>query len=78
MLIQGHTQAVWAVISIGDAEKNTNFVLTGGADNMIIAWKDNLKLQTYEGKKLFDSSKQTNSSFSLLTKKKVIRVVFDP
>ena len=51
--IQGHTQAVWAVISIGDVEKNANFVLTGAADNLIIAWKDNIKLQTYEGKQFF-------------------------
>ena len=63
MFVQGHTKAVWAAISIGDVGKNANFVLTGGADNVIIAWKDHLKLQTYEGEKFIDSLNYTISSF---------------
>ncbi len=47
--IKGHSKAVWAIISIGDIKNNSNIILTGGADNLIIAWKNNTKIQTYEG-----------------------------
>jgi len=48
--IKDHTKAVWAIISIGDATNGSNIILTGGADNLIIAWKNYTKFQTYEGK----------------------------
>jgi WD40 repeat protein len=48
--IKGHSKAVWAIISIGDPTNNSKIILTGGADNLIIAWKNYTKFQTYEGK----------------------------
>jgi WD40 repeat protein len=46
---EGHSKAVWSIISIGDVTNDSNIILTGGADNLIIAWKNNAKIQTYEG-----------------------------
>jgi hypothetical protein len=52
LYIKGHSKAVWAIISIGDPINNSKIILTGGADNLIIAWKNYTKFQTYEGKSL--------------------------
>ncbi len=48
--VKGHSKAVWAIISMGDVTNNSKIILTGGADNLIIAWKHYTKFQTYEGK----------------------------
>jgi hypothetical protein len=47
--VKGHSKAVWTIISIGDATNNSKIILTGGADNLILAWKNQNKIQTYEG-----------------------------
>jgi len=47
--VTGHSKAVWTIISIGDVTNNSNIILTGGADNLILAWKNQNKIQTYEG-----------------------------
>jgi WD40 repeat protein len=47
--VKGHSKAVWTIISIGDVTNNSNIILTGGADNVILAWKNQNKIQTYEG-----------------------------
>lgn len=49
MLLVGHSKAVWAIISIGDATNDSKIILTGGADNLIIAWKNSTQIQTYAG-----------------------------
>jgi hypothetical protein len=43
---------VWAIISIIDATNNSKIILTGGADNLIIAWKHYVKFETYAGEEL--------------------------
>ena len=35
---------------MGDVTNNSKIILTGAADNLIIAWKNNTKFQSYEGK----------------------------
>jgi len=47
--VKGHSKAVWTIISIGDVTNNSKIILTGGADNLILAWKNQNKIQTYEG-----------------------------
>ncbi|CAF1399682.1 unnamed protein product [Adineta steineri] len=47
--IKGHSKAVWAILSMNDVKNNFKIILTGGADNLIFAWKNETKIQTYEG-----------------------------
>ena len=51
--IQGHTRAVWAIISLGNATENASIILTGAADNQIIAWHNQSAVRTYEGNARF-------------------------
>ncbi|CAF2319820.1 unnamed protein product [Rotaria sp. Silwood2] len=47
--LSGHSKAVWTIISMGDVTNNSNIILTGAADNIIIGWKNYTKFQIYEG-----------------------------
>jgi WD40 repeat protein len=48
--IKGHSKAVWAIVSMGDVTNNSQIVLTGSADHLIFAWKNQNKVQSYTGK----------------------------
>ncbi|CAF1237053.1 unnamed protein product [Rotaria sordida] len=48
-ILRGHSKAVWTIISMGDVTNNSNIILTGAADNIIIGWKNDTQFQTYEG-----------------------------
>ncbi|CAF3244551.1 unnamed protein product [Rotaria socialis] len=47
--LKGHSKAIWAIISMGDVTQNSNIILTGAADNIIMGWKNQVKFQIYEG-----------------------------
>ena len=51
--VQGHTRAVWAIISLGNVTENAQIILTGAADNLIIAWQNQSAVRTYEGNSSF-------------------------
>lgn len=46
----GHTKAVWTIISMDDHRSGSKIIITGAADNLIMAWKDQRNIRTYEGK----------------------------
>jgi len=47
--LTGHTKAVWTIISMDDHRSGSKIILTGAADNLIMAWKDQRNIRTYEG-----------------------------